>query len=716
MPFHPSNPNALKTGSRGLYLPQLEKDACGIGLIANLDGVRSHRLVEDALTMLHNMEHRGACGCEPNTGDGAGILLQVPHAFFEHKCREAGIALPPFGGYGVGVVFFPRDGNLRRQCRVLLNDSIDELGFELLGYRKIPVDNEGLGATARSAEPRMEQLFVRPRHPLTPKDLERRLFVLRKFATHNIHRTFPRTRDAFYIATFSYKTVVYKGQLTAAQVRDYFPDLQDERLQSAIALVHSRFSTNTVPKWKLAQPFRYIAHNGEINTIAGNLNWWKAREHLLSSAFFQPEELEMLKPICGENLSDSGNFDNVLEFLVLSGRTLPHALMMMIPEAWEHDESMPAHKRAFYEYHSNLMEPWDGPASICFTDGIVVGATLDRNGLRPSRYCLLDDNTLVLASEAGVLPIPPERIVYKGRLQPGKMLIADLDERRIIGDEELKDIVCRRAPYALWLNQHRLSLEDLPLPPAPNGSPDERSLKRAQLLFGYTREDLKMVLEPMIREGKEPVGSMGADWPLPVLSRHPQHLSNYFQQLFAQVTNPPIDPIRERNVMALFSRLGGGTNILEPDEGAARFIRLASPVLSRPDMLRLKNLHHPDFRLGTLDILFPADGQKGRLEAAIGHLCASAEDLTRNGVNILVLSDRNADAHLAPIPSLLATGAVHHHLIRRGLRTLTSLVVETGDALEPHHFATLIGYGANAVHPYLAFASIAAMKPKKQVS
>ena len=698
---------------KGLYVPQLEKDSCGTALIANLNGEKSHQIVEDALTMLTNMDHRGACGCEPNTGDGSGILIQTPHPFFAKKCREMGIDLPDFGEYGVGVVFFPRDRILRNQCRVLFNDYIDELDFELLGYRKIPTDNEDLGDSAVAVEPRMEQVFVKPAKTMDRKHLERRLFVLRKFATHNIHITFPQAKDDFYIASFSYKTVIYKGQLTTGQLRPYFPDLQDELCQSGIALVHSRFSTNTVPKWKLAQPFRYIAHNGEINTITGNVNWWKAKEPLLKTSLFSEEELEKLNPICGEALSDSGNFDNVLEFLVLSGRTLPHALMMMIPEAWQQDEQMEDYKKTFYEYNKTMMEPWDGPASICFTDGILVGATLDRNGLRPSRYCLTEANTLIVASEAGVLPIDQSKVVLKGRLQPGKMLIADLDEHRIIGDEELKKVICQRRPYKDWLDDNRIFLNDLLAYGNPVSELDEKTLFRRQQLFGFTKEDLKVIIAPMIKEGKDPIGSMGSDTPLAVLSHYSQHLANYFKQLFAQVTNPPIDPIRERSVMSLFTTLGSADNILEPSQKQARFIHLSQPVLTSSDLDKLKYINHPHFKSGIIEIVFPADGQKGRLKAAIDHICATAEDLTRNGVNILLLSDRNADAFRAPIPSLLAVGAIHHHLIQTGLRNKTSIVVEAGDVRETHHFATLIGFGANAVNPYLVFATIANLKRRR---
>jgi glutamate synthase (NADPH/NADH) large chain len=697
---------------KGLYVPELEKDSCGTGLIANLNGIKSHKVIEDALTMLTNMEHRGACGCEPNTGDGAGILIQTPHAFFAKKCKEQGFDLPEFGKYGVGVVFFPADRNLRRQCRVLFDDYIDELGFDLLGYRKIPTDHEELGESAVSVEPRMEQVFVMPKTPMEPKALERRLYVLRKFSTHTIHNTYPQSRDQFYLASFSYKTVIYKGQLTTYQLRPYFPDLHDELCESAIALIHSRFSTNTVPKWKLAQPFRYIAHNGEINTIMGNLNWWASKEGLLESTLFTEEELEKLKPICGESLSDSANFDNVLEFLVLGGMSLPHALMLMIPEAWQHDEQMEDYKRAFYEYNRTIMEPWDGPASICFTDGILVGATLDRNGLRPSRYCLTEDNVLIVASEAGALPVDQSKVVTKGRLQPGKILIADLDEHRVIGDTELKDVICQRLPYREWLDQNRININDLPAQQPAKVEFDQNTLLRNQQMHGFTKEDLKVVIGPMIEAGKDPLGSMGADTPLAVLSKQSQHLANYFKQLFAQVTNPPIDPIRERSVMSLYAMLGGSSNILDINADRAKFIHLDSPLLTNEALSKVKYINHPDFKSGVIDIVFKSGQQGGLLQAAVDHICGVAEDLVRNGSNILILSDRNAGPFQVPMPSLLAAGAVHHHLIQKGLRSLTSIVVEAGDVREAHHYATLIGYGASAINPYMAYASIAQLYGK----
>jgi glutamate synthase (NADPH/NADH) large chain len=709
-----------KSVTKGLYTPQLESDACGTGLIANLKGIKSHELIEQAIQMLENMEHRGACGCEPNTGDGAGILIQIPHVFFQQKAKELGFSLPDYGSYGVGMIFFPQDRMLREQCRVLLNDYIDECDFDLIGYRVVPTHNVSLGESALKVEPNIEQVFVKPKTGLEKRVLERKLYILRKFATHHIHHTYPQAKDLFYLPSFSYKTVIYKGQLTTFQLRPYYPDLQDELCTSAIALIHSRFSTNTVPKWKLAQPFRYIAHNGEINTITGNINWWRSKEKELTSAIFSPDELEKLKPICGESLSDSGNFDNVLEYLVLSGFSLPHALMMMIPEAWQEADRMKDAKRAFYEYHRTLSEPWDGPASICFTDGIVVGATLDRNGLRPSRYCLLEDSTLIVASEAGALPVDQSKVVQKGRLQPGKMLIADLDEHRVVGDEELKKIICERFPYRQWLNDHKINLKDLPLIAPVSYQQDEKTLLRNQHLHGYSREDIHVLFMPMILDGQEPLGSMGTDTPLAVLSHHAQHLSHYFKQLFAQVTNPPIDPIRERSVMSIFAMLGGGPNHMDLIPERAKFIHLESPILSNTELAKIRDISVGAFKSGVVDLVFKADGQAGRLKAAIDHICAVAEDMVRNGFTILILSDRNADAFQAPIPSLLAVGAIHHHLVKEGLRGATSLVLEVGDTREVHHFATLLGYGASAINPYLSFATIAGLinrgKPKADIT
>lgn len=692
---------------QGLYTEHLESDACGTGFIANLNGDPSHKLVTDALTMLINMEHRGACGCEPNSGDGAGILVQVPHEFFKRKLFEKGKELPEKGKYGVGMMFLPEEKQLLSRCLYLFEDYADEMGFDLIHYRKVPTDHEELGPTSKSVEPRFQQVFVKPREEMDPKALERKLFVLRKHATHMIHMTYPETRDQFYLASFSYKTIVYKGQLTTWQLPGYYNDLQSADFKSAIALIHSRFSTNTVPKWKLAQPFRMIAHNGEINTIQGNVNWWKSKETLIrETAHFTEEELDKIYPVCGTGLSDSANFDNVLEFLTLNGVSIPHALMMMVPEAWQHDELMPDYKRAFYEYTKGLMEPWDGPASICFTDGILVGATLDRNGLRPSRWCLTEDNVLIVASEAGALPVDQSTVVQKGRLQPGRILVADLEEHRIIGDEELKETICKRLPYREWLDEHRIGLADLPLRRRAGVSMGPTTLFQRLQLFGYTKEDLNFLLEPMIKGKKDPIGSMGADTPLAALSLQSQHLANYFKQLFAQVTNPPIDPIRERSVMSLYAMLGSTDNITDVKPGNAKNIHLESPVLTNDEMAKIKEIHHPDFRAGVIRSVFKADGQEGRLHAAIEHIKAQAESLVRSGYNILVISDKMADSFIAPVPSLLATGAVHHHLVELGLRAKTSLVIEAGDVRETHHFATLIGYGASAVNPYLTYAAL----------
>ena len=704
---------------KSMYVPQMESDACGIGMMANLNGEKSFKLVNDALSMLTCMEHRGAVGCEPNSGDGAGILIQTPDKLLRRDCREMGFELPAFGSYGVGVLFLPKNKRLQDQCLSLLGYYIVEMGFRLLAYRKVKVDNSLVGETARSTEPDIIHVIVEPqeRYHVNEKEnrntLERKLYVLRKYASHEIHNQVPEAADLLYFTSFSYKTILYKGQLTTWQVQSYFLDLQDKDCESAIALVHSRFSTNTVPKWKLAQPFRFIAHNGEINTVVGNRNWWSAKEKMLASEVFTDAELEKLFPICGAGLSDSGSFDNVIEFLVLAGRSIPTALMMMVPEAWEEDTLMDEKKRAFYEYHQYMMEPWDGPASLCFTDGVLVGATLDRNGLRPSRYCLTDDNVLILASEAGALQLPQSKIVMKGRLQPGKILIADLDEHRIIGDDELKSVICRRANYKEWLEDNQITLGDLPTVETADILPtNDDALLQKQIQFGYTKEDLKVILEPMINSGKDPIGSMGADIPLAVLSQQSQHLANYFKQLFAQVTNPPIDPIRERAIMSLFSSLGESRNILKVTAEVCQRLHLDHPVLSNEDTAKLIFLEHSKLRSCNVSTVFEANGDKGTLRDALHRICAEVEEKVLGGCNILILSDRSADKKYAPIPSLLAVGAVHHHLIRKGLRGKTSLVIESGDVRETHHFATLIGFGADAVNPYLALATLTNLHSK----
>lgn len=696
---------------KGLYHPSFEKDSCGIGFIAHLKGKKSHSVINDAITMLENMEHRGACGCEENTGDGAGILIQIPHDFYLTVCTPLNIQLPEAGKYGTGLVFFPSDEKKRKECKAIIKDIADRLNLNILGYRTMPVredaEHANIGASAMATIPCFEQIFVEPNYETNDNnELERKLYVFRNYTAHQVHTLVEGSDDSFYYASLSSKTIVYKGQLTTWQVRPFFPDLQNHEIKSAIALVHSRFSTNTFPKWKLAQPFRYLAHNGEINTVRGNVNWMQSREHYLRSDLFTPEELKMLIPICDHSQSDSANLDNVLELLVLGGRNIAHAMMMLIPEAWQDNEQMPSYKKAFYEYHDSIIEPWDGPASICFTDGKVVGATLDRNGLRPSRYCLMEDHTLIMASEAGALPVDQSKVVKKGRLQPGRMFIADLEQGRIISDTELKKKICSEHPYQEWLKEYKISFSKLEKSPKPPIRFSKEELFTHQQMFGYSTEDVKMIVEPMCSKGKEPLGSMGTDIPMAILSDQSQHLANYFKQLFAQVTNPPIDPIRERLVMSTFTSLGGADSLLETVPEHCNQIHIRQPILTDSDMDKLRFTHRKDFKIEKIYCHFPANGKPNSLERAIDKICKQAEDAVANGYNIIILSDRHSDIDNVPIPSLLICGAVHHHLINVKSRIDCSLVVESGDIRETHHMATLIAYGASAIHPYLAFQTI----------
>jgi len=702
----------------GLYHPSFEHDSCGIGFVAHLKGRKSHDIVKDALHMLARMEHRGACGCETNTGDGAGILIQVPHEFFVDECLKLGIKLPPYGQYGVGLVFFPQDEKLREECRDILNRNIEKLGMQLLGYRKVPTYNGEIGESALRVEPVMEHVFVKRPDLITNLDeFERKLYVLRNYTTRLVRESvaLPNINDAFYIATLSYKTIVYKGQFTTSQVRSYFPDLQHKNVVSALAVVHSRFSTNTFPSFRLAQPFRYIAHNGEINTVKGNTNWMSAAEASLSSKYFTREELDMILPVCDLTQSDSANLDNVVELLTLTGRSLPQVMMMLIPEAWDGNNHMNETKRAFYEYHAALMEPWDGPASISFTDGKIVGATLDRNGLRPSRYLVTNDDKVIMASEAGVLEVDPAKVIKKGRLQPGKMFIADLEQGRIISDEEVKEDICSRQPYQEWL-KNKIRLKDLPEPLGAFHEPGQQALLKHQQAYGYTSEDLKVIISEMAETGKEPLGSMGTDTPLAILSDQSQHFSSYFKQLFAQVTNPPIDPIRERMVMSLTSYVGGGLNLLEESPLHCRMVELHQPILTKKELEKIRFLDQSYFQTKTIYTYFRADGQPGSLERALKRICQYAADAVEDGFSIILLSDRSLDSSHAPIPSLLATAAVHHHLMRRGLRGKVGIVVEAGDVWEVHHFATLISYGASAINPYLVFDTIQDLKNKGKLN
>ncbi|MBL7771091.1 MAG: glutamate synthase large subunit [Flavipsychrobacter sp.] len=693
--------------NQGLYHPSFERDACGIGFVANIKSNKSHQIISDALTVLENMEHRGACGCEANTGDGAGIMIQVPHEFYFDECVKLGFHLPSFGRYGVGVLFFPREIRLREECRDIFNRAAEKLGLEVIGYRKVPVNTEGIGATALSVEPEMEHVFIAcPDHINNPDEFERKLFILRNYASHTINNTVKKDAIGFYIASLSYKTVVYKGQLTSNQVRGYFPDLNDKRLVSAFGLVHSRFATNTFPSWKLAQPFRFIAHNGEINTVQGNLNWLRTNEKGFTSPYFTKEEMDLLLPIVTDGQSDSACLDNMIELLTLSGRSLPHVMMMLIPEAWDGNESMDPVKKAFYEFHASFMEPWDGPASISFTDGKIIGATLDRNGLRPSRYCVTNDDRVIMASETGALPVDPSIVIEKGRLQPGKMFVVDMEQGRIISDTELKEQICSQKPYGEWLNKYKIRLEELPEPRVLFTHLEHEQVFKYQKAFGYSTEDLETIIAPMAIDGKEPIGSMGTDTPLAVLSDQPQHLSSYFKQLFAQVTNPPIDPIRERLVMSLATFVGNNGNLLTEEPLAAHSVALKHPVLNNHELEKIRSIDTGVFQAKTLQCYFRADGKPGSLQKALDRICRYAVDAAQDGFEVLILSDRAIDSDHAPIPSLLATAAIHHHLIRKGLRGQVGLVVEAGDVWEVHHFACLIGFGATAINPYLALSTI----------
>lgn len=692
---------------QGLYRPEFEHDACGTGFTAHIKGRKSHQIIRDALTMLENMEHRGACGCERTTGDGAGIMIQMPHEFFYAECLKLGIRLPDAGKYGVGMVFFPKEPRWREECREIIQRCAEKVGLEILGYRKVPVRPDGIGETALSVEPEIEQLFIAcPYHISDPEEFERKLFVLRNYITKTVRCSIPKEKAEIYFASFSHKTIVYKGQLTTYQVGHYYPDLRDERMVSAFGLIHSRFATNTFPSWKLAHPFRFIAHNGEINTLKGNLNWLRAGESSFLTKYFTKEEMEMLSPIVDEGQSDSACLDNVVELLNLTGRSLPHVMMMLIPEAWDGNESMDPVKKAFYEYHASLMEPWDGPASISFTDGKIIGATLDRNGLRPSRFVVTKDDRVIMASEAGVLPIDPKNVKEKGRLQPGKMFIVDMDQGRIIGDEELKQSICSAQPYAEWLNKYKIRLDELPEPRVTFTHLEHDQIFKYQRAFGYSTEDLETIIAPMAIDGKEPIGSMGTDAPLAILSDQPQHISSYFKQLFAQVTNPPIDPIRERLVMSLATFLGNNGNLLDEDPLHCHSVALPHPVLNNYELEKIRSIDTGIFQAKTLHTYFKADGKPGSLEKGLARLCRYAVDAVEDGFEVIILSDRAIDSEHAAIPSLMAVSAVHHHLIRKGYRGQVGIVVEAGDVWEVHHFAALLGFGATAINPYLALSTI----------
>jgi glutamate synthase (NADPH) large chain len=686
----------------GLYDPRHESDACGVGFVVHMKGTRSHDIVRKALQVLINLEHRGACGCEANTGDGAGILIQMPDRFLR---KVVPFALPEAGSYAAALVFLPHDERDRDTIKDLIGRIVAEEGQTLLGWRDVPTDNRLVGDSARATQPVFQQMFIGAGAGIEGQAFERKLYVIRKRLEHAVDRLKmnARSRRFVYIVSLSSKTLIYKGMLTARQLEPMFPDLSDEDLQSALALVHQRFSTNTFPSWPLAHPYRFIAHNGEINTLRGNINWMRAREGLLQSELFG-DDLKKLLPIIREGGSDTATFDNVLELLVMAGRSLPHAILMMIPEPWSNHESMSPERKAFYEYHSSLMEPWDGPASIAFTDGSVIGAVLDRNGLRPSRYYVTKDDLVIMASEVGVLDVPAQDVLVKGRLHPGKIFLVDTIKGRIVDDEEIKRELAAQ-PYREWLDRHLVDIDDLPAARAEQ--PEHETVFKRQQAFGYTQEDLRFLISPMAQNGEEPVGSMGTDTALAVLSDKPRLLYEYFKQLFAQVTNPPLDAIREELVTDMGSTIGPERNLLKAEPESCQQIKIKYPIIHNEHVAKLRHLP-PDspFRSTTLSMLFDPEKDGAALSQAMDDLCRRASDAVAAGFNILILSDRGVGPRSAPIPSLLATAGVHHHLVREGTRTRCALVIESGDAREVHHVSLLLGYGAGVVNPYVAFETI----------
>ncbi|MBF0590148.1 MAG: glutamate synthase large subunit, partial [Magnetococcales bacterium] len=689
---------------QGLYDPQFEHDACGVGFVASLKGEKSHEIVQMGLRVLENLHHRGAVGADPLTGDGAGLLMQIPDAFFRKRQESLGFELPPAGEYGVGMFFLPQDESLQHSCTRAVEQVIIEEGQIPLGWRDVPITaGARIGYTAKAGEPVIRQVFVAQRD--CPEDadenwFERKLFLIRRRIENTVMGYESEELKAFHIASFSSRTVLYKGLFLADQVAEYFEDLNEPDLVSAFSMVHQRYSTNTFPTWDLAQPFRMICHNGEINTLRGNINWMKARQDILESPLFG-DDMKKLFPIVPEGISDSASFDRALEFLVLSGRSLTHAMMMLIPEAWEHHEHMDPKLREFYHYHASLVEPWDGPAAVAFTDGRSIGATLDRNGLRPARYQITKSGLCVMASEAGTVTFPDEEIVRNGRIQPGRMFLIDMEAGEIIGDETIKSEIINRQPYGEWINSNLKFVKDLPQGADPQQ--EAEPLLPRQQVFGYTDEDLKVILAPMAQAGQEPIGSMGADGALAVLSDRPVLLFNYFKQLFAQVTNPPIDPIREQLVMSLITQLGPAGNILEETPEHADRVELSQPILTNGELEKIRALNQGHLKACTFKALFKVtDGPQG-LEKALKDLFDQVTDALADGCSLIILSDRGVNANMAPIPSLLATSGVHHHLIRAGMRSRASIIIETGEAREVAHCAQLVGYGAGAINPYMAF-------------
>ena len=700
---HPKSPNGLPP-AQGLYDPAHEHDACGIGFVASVSGQKSHDIITKGIQVLLNLTHRGACGCDPETGDGAGVLIQVPHKFFVRECRQLGFELPEPGSYGVGMTFLPVEKHPRLQCEGILERIVREEGLTVLGWRDIPTYASTIGRVARASQPYIQQIFVGRAASMDEDAFERKLYVVRKRAENEVKESGIEDAEAFYIPSLSCRTIVYKGLLLAPQITNFYRELSDPDVMSALCLVHQRFSTNTFPSWQLAHPYRYVAHNGEINTLRGNVNWMHARQSLLSSPLFG-DDLKKLLPIIASGGSDSANFDNAVELLFQAGRGIPHVMAMLIPEAWAGNPHMQADKRAFYEYHASLMEPWDGPAAIAFTDGRVIGATLDRNGLRPGRYVVTHDDLVIMASEAGVLDVPPEQVKKKGRLQPGKMFLVDTVEGRIVSDQEIKRNLASRQPYAQWVKENQITIDQLPEPSRMH-YPDAETVLRRQRAFGYTDEDVKMILGPMASAGEEPVGSMGTDTPLACLSDRPQSLFHYFKQLFAQVTNPPIDPIREEMVMSLISYIGSERNILEEAPENCHMLKLEHPLLTNRDLEKLRRVSNRDLLATTLPTLFQASDGEAGLKRALDELCRRASHAVRAGYSLLILSDRGVDKDYAPIPSLLALAAVHNLLVREETRTQVALITESGEPREVTHFALLSGYGASAINPYLALETV----------
>uniref|UniRef100_A0A450RZR9 Glutamate synthase [NADPH] large chain n=1 Tax=Candidatus Kentrum sp. FM TaxID=2126340 RepID=A0A450RZR9_9GAMM len=716
-----------KQAPQGLYDPRNEHDACGVGFVVDIKNRKSHRIIHDGLQILANLTHRGAVGADPLAGDGAGILMQIPDTFLREECRKIGIDLPQPGDYGVLMVFLSRDEKIRANSEAMLAKQVAAEGQVFLGWRDVPVDNTWLGESVKPMEPVIRQAFIAkgpalangPGAEAGQDAFERKLYVIRRVW----RRAVKAMRDAksFYVVSISSRTLLYKGMVLAGNLSKYYPDLQDTRMESALALVHQRFSTNTLPSWEGAQPLRYLCHNGEINTLRGNVNWMNARRHNMKSDLFGAD-LKKILPMPDYGASDSATFDNALELLVTGGYSLTHAMMLMIPEAWLDNPLMDERRRAFYEYNAAIMEPWDGPAAVAFTDGRQIGATLDRNGLRPARYIVTDDDRVIMGSEMGVLPVPEERIIKKWRLQPGKMLLIDLVQGRIVDDAELKQDLAARHPYQTWIEETQIRLQDLPDPAQTSPSPDAQTLLRSQQAFGYTREDIKFFLKPMITGGQDPVGAMGRDIPPAVLSHRPKLLYDYFKQNFAQVTNPPIDPIREELVMSLLTIIGPRPNLLGLDTGGDhKRLEAPQPILSNRDLLRIRRIEHQTdshFRSKTLSLCYPArrDGKQATvqdMDKALDSICQRAEAAVQaDDYNLLILSDRQMDADHIAIPALLATGAVHHHLVRKGLRTETGLIIETGEAKLVHDFCLLAGYGAEAINPYLAFDTISAFLPE----